>query len=96
MYALAVFAVASGQVLKLGRKIEGGEPVGSRDLFVLCSMLPAFGSLVGAAGAHYGLPTWGILTLGTSAGWVGFGTMRVVLAMGRSFVAQLSGTAKPD
>lgn len=95
-YGLAVFAVAAGQVLKLGRKIEGGEPVGSRDLFVLCSMLPAFGSLIGAAGAHYGLPTWSILTLGTSAGWVGFGAMRVVLAAARSFVGQLNGSTKPD
>jgi len=95
-YVLAAFAVAAGQVLKMGRKIEAGEPVTRRDLFVLCSMLPAFGSLIGAAGAHYGLPVWLILALGTSAGWVGFGAMKVVLAAVRSFTGQLMAPPKVD
>lgn len=95
-YVLAAFAVAAGQVLKMGRKIEAGEQVTRRDLFVLCSMLPAFGSLIGAAGAHYGLPVWAILTLGTSAGWIGFGAMRVVLAAARSFVGQIMSAPKSD
>jgi len=97
-YALAIFGVAAGQVLRLGRKIEAGERVGLRDLYVLVSMLPAFGALIGAAGTHYGLPIWASLTLSISAGWVGFGAMRVVLAAARSFVAQLMPPSgiKPD
>jgi len=95
-YILAAFAVAAGQVLKMGRKIEAGEPVTRRDLFVLCSMLPAFGSLIGAAATHYGLPVPITLALGTSAGWVGFGAMKVVLAASRSFLGQLIPPSKAE
>lgn len=91
-YALSAFAVAAGQVLRVGQKIETGKPVTWRDLFVMCSLLPAFGSLGGALATHFGLPVWSTLVVGTSAGWVGFGTMRVVLAMAKSIGAQLTGS----
>ena len=78
-YALAAFAVAAGQALKAGRKIEAGKPVTWRDLAVLCTMLPAFGALGGAAALHFEWPTWTILLAGTCAGWTGIGTIRVVL-----------------
>jgi hypothetical protein len=95
-YAIAAFAVAAGQVLRLGQKIEAGKPVTWRDLFVLCSLLPAFASLAGAAALHFGWPVWSIIVAGTSAGWVGFGTMRFVLVIAKSIGGQLmAGGDKP-
>lgn len=79
-YALGTFAVAAGQVLRLGQKIEAGKPVAWRDLFVLCSLLPAFGSIAGAAAVHYHWPTWSVLVAGISAGWLGFGAVRLMIA----------------
>lgn len=78
-YALAAFAVAAGQVLKIGRKIEAGKPVTWRDIAVLCTLLPAFGALGGAAALHFQWPVWTILLAGICAGWTGIGTIRVVL-----------------
>lgn len=80
-YALAVFAVASGQVLKIGRKIEAGKPVTWRDIAVLCTMLPAFGAIGGAAASHFALPVWAILLIGSLAGWIGIGAIRLSLAL---------------
>lgn len=90
-YALAAFAVGAGQVLRVGQKIEAGRPVTWRDLFVMCSLLPAFGSIVGAGATHFGWPAWSILVAGISAGWVGFGTMRFVLVLARQVGTQLTG-----
>ena len=95
-YILAAFAVVAGQALKIGRKIERGEQVGTRDVFVMFSMLPAFGSMIGAAAAHYGAPTWIILLTGVSAGWVGFGAMKVVFLILRNVAGQLTGSAKTE
>jgi hypothetical protein len=91
-YALAAFAVAAGQVLRAGQKIEAGKPISWRDLFVTLSLLPAFGGLGGAMAVHFGWPTWSILVVGTSAGWLGFGAMRFVLMLGKSIVGQLAST----
>ncbi|KQO50430.1 hypothetical protein [Sphingomonas sp. Leaf257] len=79
-YALAAFAVASGQVLKIGRKLEAGRAVTWRDIMVLCSILPAFGAIGGAMAIHFHMPVWSVLFAGTCAGWTGIGTMRVMLA----------------
>ena len=94
-YALSAFAVAAGQVLRVGQKIETGKSVTWRDLFVMFSLLPAFGSLGGAAAIHFGWPAWSTLVAGTSAGWVGFGTMRFVLVIFKSIGGQLTG-GKPE
>lgn len=92
VYALTTFGVAAGQVLRIGQKIEAGKPVTWRDLFVMCTLLPAFGSIAGAAAVHY---EWSIpvaLGAGVSAGWMGFATMRLILAFVRSAISQVSGT----
>ena len=89
-YALAAFAVFAGQILRVGQKIEAGKPISWRDIFVMASLMPAFGSMAGAAAVHFGWPTWSILVAGTSAGWVGFGTMRFVLVLAKSIAGQLS------
>jgi hypothetical protein len=94
-YALSAFAVAAGQVLRVGQKIEAGKAVTWRDLFVMFSLLPAFGSLGGAAAAHFGWPEWSTIVAGISAGWLGFGTMRFVLVIFKSIGGQLTGV-KPD
>lgn len=77
-------------MLRVGQKIETGKPVTWRDIFVMCSLLPAFGSMAGAAALHFGWPTWSILVTGTSAGWIGFGTMRFVLLIARNVASQLT------
>ncbi|MEK9213138.1 hypothetical protein [Sphingomonas sp. 2378] len=79
-YALAAFAVASGQVLKIGRKLEAGRAVTWRDIMVLCSILPAFGAIGGAMAIHFHMPVWSVLFAGTCAGWTGIGTIRLMLA----------------
>ncbi|MEN2747080.1 hypothetical protein [Sphingomonas sp. T9W2] len=94
-YLLAAFAVFAGQVLRVGQKIEAGKPVTWRDLFVMCSLLPAFGSIAGAAAIHFNWPVWSVLVAGISAGWLGFATMRFVLVLARQVASQLSG-AKPE
>ncbi|MEH3046517.1 hypothetical protein [Sphingomonas adhaesiva] len=94
-FALAAFAVFAGQILRMGQKIEAGKPVTWRDLFVMCSLLPAFGSIAGAAAIHYGWPVWSILVVGIAAGWMGFATMRFVLVLARNVAGQLTG-AKAD
>lgn len=94
-YALALFAVFAGQILRVGQKIEAGKPISWRDIFVMASLMPAFGSMAGAAAVHFGWPAWSILVAGTSAGWVGFGTMRFVLILAKSIAGQLSA-AKVD
>ena len=90
-YLLAAFAVFAGQVLRVGQKIEAGKPVTWRDAFVMCSLLPAFGSIAGAAAVHYHWPVWSVLVAGISAGWLGFATMRFVLVLARQVAAQLMG-----
>jgi hypothetical protein len=91
-YLLAAFAVFAGQVLRVGQKIEAGKTVTWRDAFVMCSLLPAFGSIAGAAAIHYHWPVWSVLVAGISAGWMGFATMRFVLVLARQVAAQLMGT----
>lgn len=91
-YLLAAFAVFAGQVLRVGQKIEAGKPVTWRDLFVMCSLLPAFGSIAGAAAIHFNWPVWSVLVAGISAGWMGFATMRFVLVLARQVAAQMTGT----
>jgi hypothetical protein len=80
IYALATFAVAAGQVLKIGRKIEAGKVVTWRDIAVLCTILPAFGAIGGALAIHFNGPVWSVLLAGTCAGWTGIGTIRLALA----------------
>ncbi|KQN93843.1 hypothetical protein ASE95_02755 [Sphingomonas sp. Leaf231] len=99
-YALAAFAVAAGQVLKIGRKIEAGKPVTWRDIAVLCTLLPAFGALGGAAALHFQWPAWTILLAGICAGWTGIGTIRVILRMLPTLLPAplarlLGGTSEP-
>ncbi|MGO1303955.1 MAG: hypothetical protein ACTMKV_04135 [Sphingomonas parapaucimobilis] len=79
IYALAVFSIAAGQVLKIGRKIEAGKAVTWRDIAVLCTMLPAFGAIGGAMAVHFHGPVWSVLLAGTCAGWTGIGTIRFAI-----------------
>lgn len=89
--ALAAFAVFAGQILRMGQKIEAGKPVTWRDMFVMCSLLPAFGSITGAAAVHFGWPVWSILVVGIAAGWMGFATMRFLLVVARNIAGQITG-----
>jgi hypothetical protein len=77
-FILAVFAVASGQIGRLGSKVERGETLSRRTAFIELSMLPAFGSMVGAFASEKHLPVWQILGLGITAGWLGFFTFRLI------------------
>ncbi|MHA0330273.1 hypothetical protein [Sphingomonas melonis] len=94
-YALAAFAVFADQVLRVGQKIEAGKPITWRDLFVMISLLPAFGSIAGAIAVHFHMPAWSILVFGTSVGWIGFGSMRLVSMVFKNMVGQLA-SAKID
>lgn len=93
--ALAAFAVFAGQILRMGQKIEAGKPVTWRDMFVMCSLLPAFGSITGAAATHFGWPIWSTLVVGIAAGWMGFATMRFVIVLARNIAGQMI-SPKPD
>lgn len=75
---LALFAVASGQIGRLGQKLERGETVGLRHVVIELSMFPAFGAMTGAFGVEMGWPIWLILLAGISAGWLGFFTFRLL------------------
>lgn len=77
-FCLALFAVAAGQIGRVGQKLERGEGVGLRQVFVELSMFPAFGSLAGALGVELGWPIWMILAAGITAGWLGFFTFRLI------------------
>ncbi len=58
---------------------------------MVCSRLPAFGSMAGAATVHFGWPVWSTLVAGISAGWIGFGTMRFILIIARNVTGQIVG-----
>ena len=62
----------------MGSKVERGEQLSRRTAFIELSMLPAFGSMVGAFASEKQLPVWQILALGITAGWLGFFTFRLV------------------
>jgi hypothetical protein len=76
--SLALFAVMAGQIGRLGQKLERGEKIGWRQVFIELSMFPAFGSLAGALGVELGWPIWMILAAGITAGWLGFFTFRLI------------------
>jgi len=76
---LALFAVAAGQIGRLGQKLERGEVIGWRNVIIELSMFPAFGSLTGALGVELGWPIWMILGAGISAGWLGFFTFKLIV-----------------
>lgn len=78
-YALAAFAVAAGQGLRIGQKIEAGKPVTWRDVAVLATLLPAFGALGGALASHFEQPVWMVLFAGICAGWMGIGAIKLML-----------------
>lgn len=75
---LALFAVAAGQIGRLGQKLERGETIGWRNVWIELSMFPAFGAITGAAGAQGEWPIWTILAGGITAGWLGFSTFRLI------------------
>lgn len=78
---LALFAVAAGQIGRLGQKLERGDPVGIRQVIIELSMFPAFGSLTGALGVELNWPIWVILGAGITAGWLGFFTFRIIITV---------------
>ena len=82
-YAIAIFGIMAGQFLRMGQKISQGKPVTLSDLLVMFSLLPAYGALVGAAGAHLGWSVLMIVAVAICAGWLGFGAMHTVLALVR-------------
>lgn len=90
-FALMVFAVASGQIGRLGQKYERGLTIGRKQIVVEMTMLPAFGALGGAIAAEYAWPIWMILGAGISAGWTGFATFRLIVTIARTVGQQMSG-----
>lgn len=78
-YVLSAFAVAAGQGLRIGQKIEAGKPVTWRDIAVLATLLPAFGALGGAMASHFAQPVWMVLFAGICAGWMGIGAIKLML-----------------
>ncbi|MCT8002998.1 hypothetical protein NZL82_14045 [Sphingomonas sanguinis] len=92
-YGIGVFAVAAGQWLRIGQKIEAKQPVTWRDIAVLISLLPAFGALGGAAAQHFGWPLWAYLTVAISSGWLGFGAMKFVLGAAKTILGTIAGIA---
>lgn len=90
-FALMVFAVASGQIGRLGQRYERGDTVARKQIVVEMTMLPAFGALGGALAAEYSWPIWMILGTGISAGWAGFATFRLIMTIGRTVVQQTVG-----
>lgn len=90
-FALMVFAVASGQIGRLGQKYERGGVVGRKQVVVEMTMLPGFGALGGALAAEYSWPIWMILAAGISAGWTGFATFRLIVTITRTVGQQMSG-----
>jgi hypothetical protein len=96
-YALIFFAVAAGQVARLGQKLERGGVIGWRNVMVEASMLPAFGSLGGALAVEYGWPIGAQLGVGITAGWTGFGMFKLIVAGMRKLATQfLESTGKSE
>jgi hypothetical protein len=97
---LALFAVAAGQIGRLGQKLERGEAIGWRNIIIELSMFPAFGSLTGALGVEMGWPIWVILGLGITAGWLGFFTFRLIVTVALRFIRvavnEATSTSKQD
>lgn len=91
VFALMVFAVASGQIGRLGQKYERGSPIGRKQLVVEMTMLPAFGALGGALASEYNWPIWMTLAAGIAAGWTGFATFRLIVTVARTVGQQMSG-----
>lgn len=91
VYVLMVFAVASGQMGRLGQRYERGTPIGGKQIMVEMTMLPAFGALGGALAAEYHWPIWTVLAIGIAAGWTGFATFRLIVTVARTVGQQMSG-----
>jgi hypothetical protein len=91
-----VFAVAAGQVGRLGQKLEKGGSIGWKQVIIELSMLPAFGSLGGAFAIDQGWPVWAQLGCGITAGWLGFGSFKMLTAAMRTLATQWLKAGKPD
>jgi hypothetical protein len=97
VYALVLFAVAAGQLGRIGHRLEHGDVPGWRQILVELSMLPAFGSLGGAIAVAQGWPAWVQLACGISAGWSGFGMFRMIVGTMRHLAARLiESSGKPE
>jgi hypothetical protein len=96
LFALMVFAVASGQVGRLGQAYERGKTVGGKQLLVELTMLPAFGALGGALATEYRWPIWMTLAVGIAAGWTGFATFRLIVTVARTVGQQMAGIKPAD
>lgn len=88
-FALMIFAVAAGQIGRLGQKMERGETIGRRNALIELSMLPAFGSIGGAIATENGWAYWVVLVVGVSAGWMGFATFRLIASAVRTAILKL-------
>lgn len=96
-YALVFFAIAAGQVARLGQKLERGGTIGRRQLISEVSMLPALGAFGGALAAQQGWPIWMSLGVGITAGWLGFGMFKLIVAgMRKAASGFLDSTGKGD
>jgi len=76
-YVITLLAVISGQVARLGYKLENGGTVGRGQLLIEASMLPGFGALGGAVAAEHDLSIIWVLGIGLMAGWLGFGLFKL-------------------
>ncbi len=94
IFALMTFAVMAGQIGRLGQKLEKGGVIGLRQVFIELSMLPAFASLGGAYAVEMGWPAWAVLASGISAGWLGFGSFKLLIGGVRT-LAEKWLAAKP-
>ncbi|MDB5733209.1 MAG: hypothetical protein JWQ03_3104 [Variovorax sp.] len=94
VYALMLFAVAAGQIGRLGQKLERGQIIGAKQVLVELSMLPAFGSLGGALAAEHDWPIWAVIGSGISAGWMGFASFRLIVAAFRTLAKQFVADIK--
>lgn len=76
-YAIMLFAVVSGQVARIGYKLENGGKVGRGQLLIEMTMLPGFASLGGAFAADKNLSIIWVLAIGLAAGWLGFALFKL-------------------
>lgn len=96
VYALMIFAVMAGQVGRLGQKLERGGTIGLRQILIELSMLPAFGSLGGAFAIERHWPMWAVLASGITAGWLGFGSFKLLVGAARTIAQKWIDGGKDD
>lgn len=78
---LCSFAIASGQIARMGHRAEKGLTITRRHGYIELTMLPAFGSVGGSIAAEYSAPLYVCLACGVAAGWTGFSVFRILTSV---------------